>query len=720
MKKRFSGMLAVLLCMTMILTVTSTTVFAQDGTAQVQSGLPALTVNTSKVAFAGREWWVIGNGTEGVYPQTDHITLLAADMEEGYYNVPFRKGLRGYEHINPDGSYPEIEGYHLHEPNSIGFRYYYAVNPSEYDAWSTPNEYAGSTLQQKMEEIAQSLSSNYSGEYELITPRNFAGGGTIDSFDTLSEDDTAGPAVDNQKLWALSLNEVKQLPSIENLLTYKWNSTETCWLLRSPVPTAEHSSGDNDYSDRVLWTGSGIQNIQTQCFLDMDSTKNTPSVRPALSLDVSSVLFTSAADGNGKSSAAACGNLVAAGQPAGTVKFTVQDSSMNLTVPDKSARNVAEGEELSIAYKDATTGSNQYISCILKDSTTGEIKYYGKLAETFEAAGSSGTVNIPLEGIPVGSYTLCLFSEQCNGDNVTDFASAFQEISLTVTLPRETMPQATFTAAGDNGGTLSNIELGMKYSTDGGASWKDITDTTMELTDVTEANDVKVYKPGNGSTTSDSAVQTIDITQAAQPTVSGVDCTTTEQNNGKITDVDSTMEYKLSTASEWTGITGTEVTGLSNGTYDVRVKASGTTLASDAATVTIGEHTCVAQEGWNSDETNHWNTCECGEKLNEAAHTFEWVTDKEATATEAGSKHEECTVCGYKKAAVEIPATGTTEDPSEPPTDTDKPSGDQTGDTTSPETGDDSNIALWVAVMLAVGAALTGTVLYGRKRKYSR
>ena len=123
--------------------------------------------------------------------------------------------------------------------------------------------------------------------------------------------------------------------------------------------------------------------------------------------------------------------------------------------------------------------------------------------------------------------------------------------------------------------------------------------------------------------------------------------------------------------------------------------------------------------GWHSDETNHWNTCACGEKLNEAAHTFEWVTDKEATATEAGSRHKECTVCGYEEAAVEIPATGTT-DPSEPPTDTDKPSGDQTGDTTSPQTGDDSNIALWMALMLAAGAVLTGTAVYSRKRKYSR
>lgn len=117
----------------------------------------------------------------------------------------------------------------------------------------------------------------------------------------------------------------------------------------------------------------------------------------------------------------------------------------------------------------------------------------------------------------------------------------------------------------------------------------------------------------------------------------------------------------------------------------------------------LAEHTADGT-GWHSDETNHWNTCECGEKLNEAAHTFEWVIDKEATATEKGSKHEKCTVCGYEKATVEIPATGT-------PADT---------DTSSPVTGDDSNIVLWITVMLAAGAALTGTAVYSRKRKYSR
>lgn len=304
-----------------------------------------------------------------------------------------------------------------------------------------------------------------------------------------------------------------------------------------------------------------------------------------------------------------------------------------------------------------------------------------------------------LDPFDAGTYTLYVFSEQYNGDYMTDYASALQEISLNV-LPKEATPQAAFTAAGDSSGTLSNVDASMKYSTDGGASWTDITGTTAEITGVTADMDIQVVKKGDSILTEDSDAQIIDVTQAAIPVGIGkTDCTTAAQNDGTITGVDSTMEYRLSTASEWTSISGNTVSGLANGTYDVRVKANGTVLASEVATVTIGAHTCAAQGGWHSDETGHWNTCECGEKLNEAAHTFEWVIDKEATAAEAGSKHEECTVCGYAKAAVEIPATG---------------------EITSPETGDDSNITLWIVVMLAAGIALTGTILYSRKRKYSK
>lgn len=58
---------------------------------------------------------------------------------------------------------------------------------------------------------------------------------------------------------------------------------------------------------------------------------------------------------------------------------------------------------------------------------------------------------------------------------------------------------------------------------------------------------------------------------------------------------------------------------------------------------------------FSNDETNHWHECSvCGLKADEAAHSFEWKTDKVATVTEKGSKHEECETCGYQKTTVSV------------------------------------------------------------------
>ena len=458
------------------------------------------------------------------------------------------------------------------------------------------------------------------------------------------------------------------------------------WWLRSPGFSNRMAAYMEWEDGSVITDGNPVNN-------------RTAAVRPAFNLNLNSVLFTSAAADGKSSGTVGADALMAVGNYSGNEwKLTLLDGgrSFSVNMNGQASISASAGESVKITYSGAQTGANEYVSVLLCDSN-GNVLYYGNIAQN--SASGTATLNIP-SGLAAGNYTLKVFSEQCNGNYKTDYASAFQDISLNI-LSKETTPQAVFTATGDSSGTRSNLATSMKYSTDGGASWNDITGTTMNITGVTADKDIQVVKKGDGTTTSDSEAQIIDVTQAATPAGIGkTDCTTTAQNDGTITNVDNTMEYRLSTASQWIGITGTEVTGLVNGTYDVRVKANGTVLASAIATVTIGEHTCVAQQGdWKYDANEHWKICACGEKLNEAAHIFEWVTDKKATATEAGSKHEECTVCGYAKAAVEIPATG---------------------NSTSPETGDNSNMMLWIAVMLAAGTALTGTVLYSRKRKYSK
>ena len=123
-------------------------------------------------------------------------------------------------------------------------------------------------------------------------------------------------------------------------------------------------------------------------------------------------------------------------------------------------------------------------------------------------------------------------------------------------------------------------------------------------------------------------------------------------------------------------------------------------------------HTHSYGADWKSDADNHWHECPCGDKKDTAAHSFKWVIDKEATATTRGSKHEECTVCGYKKAAVEIPATGSVAKPSDQP--------DKSGNTTSPKTGDSSNPVLWSALLFISGGAVIGTTVVSRKKKHNR
>ena len=132
-------------------------------------------------------------------------------------------------------------------------------------------------------------------------------------------------------------------------------------------------------------------------------------------------------------------------------------------------------------------------------------------------------------------------------------------------------------------------------------------------------------------------------------------------------------------------------------------------------TPTAASHTHSYGTDWKYDETNHRHECACGDKADTAAHTFKWFTDKEATATEKGSKHEECSVCGYKKAAVEIPANGSATHP----TDSTNPAENKPGNTSSPQTGDNSSLALRFAVLFISGGAVVGTTVISGKKKYN-
>ena len=157
------------------------------------------------------------------------------------------------------------------------------------------------------------------------------------------------------------------------------------------------------------------------------------------------------------------------------------------------------------------------------------------------------------------------------------------------------------------------------------------------------------------------------------------------------------------TAGEW--IIDTPATATTSGTKHKKCTVCGYTMTIETIPATGGEHTHSYGSEWKNDADNHWHECSCGDKKDVVAHSFKWVVDKEATATQKGSKHEECKVCGYKKAAVEIPATGTPTEPGKP-TDSD-----------SPQTGDNSNMILWIALLFVSGGVVIGITVYSKKKK---
>ena len=119
-------------------------------------------------------------------------------------------------------------------------------------------------------------------------------------------------------------------------------------------------------------------------------------------------------------------------------------------------------------------------------------------------------------------------------------------------------------------------------------------------------------------------------------------------------------------------------------------------------------HTHSYGTDWKYDDTNHWHECQCGDKADTAAHSFQWVIDKAATKEATGIKHEECTVCGAKRSENtvidKLPDGGNTS------------GGD---DQKAPQTGDSSNLIGWLAALFVSGGVLTALGLNGKKRKES-
>ena len=172
-------------------------------------------------------------------------------------------------------------------------------------------------------------------------------------------------------------------------------------------------------------------------------------------------------------------------------------------------------------------------------------------------------------------------------------------------------------------------------------------------------------------------------------------------------------------ASEW--IVDTAATETADGSKHKECTVCKKVLETAPIPATGSTHTHSYGTDWKYDDINHWHECECGDKADTAAHSFQWVIDKAATKEATGIKHEECTVCGAKRSENtvidKLPDGGNTGNTGSGDNNTDKPGKDDS--TKSPQTGDSSNLIGWLAALFVSGGVLTLLGVSGKKRKES-
>ena len=440
MKKRI---LSILLTICMLFCLTPISVFAEEvgagGSAAIQLGADALSVLSKNVNTA---------------------TAPTVYFGQNHENNPAAWRVIGYDGSGVTSSQGDIT---LLAAGAMG------VIP--FVDTILNNEYAPSNLKTAIDALAEKLTTE---ENAAVKKRALTSG----SYDGENTDCVAGGQVDNAVFWPLSAKEAIAVNNdLRALDPAHPNWVTTGWWLRSP--------GSDKYHLAVVRSEGSVQYSGYSVLIF----NNYRTVRPAFNLNMNSVLFASAAVG-GKPD----GGLTPIPEYSGNEwKLTLLDSRRNFAVTEKTV-SAAPDDTVTLNYKGATTGKNEYISVILADNNGAQ--YYGRVAQP---TAESGTVEIKIPSdIAPGDYTMKVFSEQYNGDCKTDLASAFADVTLTV----ESQPDEQFTLA--SGGRYYFDLSAMNIS---GTVNSNLPDSTLHYVPFTYVGTVNAYRLTSETATTEEYAQ---------------------------------------------------------------------------------------------------------------------------------------------------------------------------------------------------------------------
>ena len=293
---------------------------------------------------------------------------------------------------------------------------------------------------------------------------------------------------------------------------------------------------------------------------------------------------------------------------------------------------------------------------------------------TTQVNGGHGTISASKTGLTAGSTETITFTPEVGYEidtvTVNGTATSVSGNTLNVTMNENKTVIVTYKATGGGEHTHSH---GSEWKNDADNHWHECSCGDKKDTAAHTAGEWIIDTPATATTSGSKhkectvcgytmATETIPATGGGEHTHShGSEWKNDADNHWHECSCGDKKDTAAHTAGEW--IIDTPATATTSGskhkecTVCKRVLETGTIPATGG-----GEHTHSHGSEWKNDADNHWHECSCGDKKDTAAHTAgEWIIDTPATATTSGSKHKECTVCGYTMATETIPTTGGSE-----------------------------------------------------------
>ena len=433
-KKRF---LAILLCLCMVATLLSTTAFAADGDKTIMLDTKGISSPTAESKT---------NGT--YYTPNDYIYF----GKNG--NTPIKWRVLDADKANDNST----AGMFLLSEYLLarGVQFEAAWDSDDGDGQTNPNEWQHSDAQEWCKNFA-SNQSNFSQAEQGAMLGVEKTDSTENDLYSLSWGESS--LTETDKMFFLSVREladyVGSYDKAPGMAATFVDDSSGVWWLRSPYHHSYSSAAG------AVGSGGGVASD----YVEFDR-----SARPAFNLNLTSVLFTSAAVG-GKIHATAGGDAIfkISDYTGNEWKLTLLDDDRNFSISNAVTNNKGT---IGFSYSGAQTGENEYISVVIKDS--GAITHYGRILQLDGTVnGENGIARLTLpEDVNLSDTTeLYVFNEQYNGDYKTDYASQLIEISNPVADDPDPTYYYTLTFNTNGGSKMSSIRRA-EY-------------TTIDLTDYT-------------------------------------------------------------------------------------------------------------------------------------------------------------------------------------------------------------------------------------------